>query len=53
MIGDEIISLTGWSYGVCDENFRLNGRKGITIKYENFINDIASKQYYDANHVIE
>lgn len=22
---DEIISLTGLSYGVCDENFRLNG----------------------------
>ena len=27
-------------------------RKGITIRYEDFINNVASKQYYDANHVI-
>lgn len=27
-------------------------RKGITVKYEDFINNVNSKQYYDANHVI-
>ena len=27
-------------------------RKGITVGYEDFISNVASKQYYDANHVI-
>lgn len=25
---------------------------GITVKYEDFINNINSKKYYDADHVI-
>lgn len=27
-------------------------RKGMTVTYEDFINHISSKEYYDANHVI-
>lgn len=27
-------------------------RKGMTVTYDNFINHISSKEYYDANHVI-
>lgn len=34
------------------ENWYVMIRKGITIRYEDFINNVASKQYYDANHVI-
>ena len=34
------------------KNWYVMVRKGITIRYEDFINNVASKQYYDANHVI-
>ncbi len=34
------------------EKWYVMVRKGITVGYENFINSVASKQYYDANHVI-
>lgn len=34
------------------EKWYVMVRKGITVGYENFINNVASKQYYDANHVI-
>ncbi|WP_418565898.1 DUF4299 family protein [Peptacetobacter sp.] len=34
------------------ENWYVMVRKGITVGYEDFINNVASKQYYDANHVI-
>lgn len=27
-------------------------RKGMTVTYDDFINHISSKEYYDANHVI-
>lgn len=34
------------------ENWYVMVRKGITVGYEDFINNVASNQYYDANHVI-
>lgn len=34
------------------ENWYVMVRKGITVGYEDFISNVASKQYYDANHVI-
>ena len=34
------------------KNWYVMVRKGITIRYEDFINNVASKQYYNANHVI-
>ena len=34
------------------EKWYVMVRKGITVGYEDFINNVASKQYYDANHVI-
>ncbi|MCF7627967.1 hypothetical protein [Faecalibacillus intestinalis] len=27
-------------------------RKGMTVTYDDFINHISSKKYYDANHII-
>lgn len=33
------------------ENWYVMVRKGITVGYEDFINNVVSK-YYDANHVI-
>ena len=34
------------------EDWYVMVRKGKTIKYNDFINNIKAKDYYDANHVI-
>lgn len=45
------------TYIILDQIKRINYwyvmiRKGMTVTYEDFINHISSKEYYDANHVI-
>lgn len=34
------------------KNWYVMIRKGITVKYKDFINSVNSKEYYDANHII-